>query len=83
MKSLTSQAPYAYDAKTLQSDSKSSNSTHALKKYRRQLIKQLRIWHQRYRTRKQLAQLNTVALKDIGVSRSEAIKEAKKWFWQN
>ncbi|HEX4173054.1 MAG TPA: DUF1127 domain-containing protein [Acetobacteraceae bacterium] len=36
----------------------------------------------RYRSRQRLAQLDSHALKDIGVSFSEAEAEANKWFWQ-
>ena len=36
----------------------------------------------RYRSRQRLAQVDSHALKDIGVSFSEAEAEANKWFWQ-
>jgi uncharacterized protein YjiS (DUF1127 family) len=42
----------------------------------------IKLWQQRYRTRQQLASLDQYALKDIGLSRSEAIKEAQKSFWK-
>ena len=36
----------------------------------------------RYRTRKQLLELSDSALKDIGISRSDALTEAAKPFWR-
>jgi uncharacterized protein YjiS (DUF1127 family) len=36
----------------------------------------------RYRTRQRIAQLDSHALRDIGVSFAEAETEANKWFWQ-
>lgn len=35
-----------------------------------------------YRTRKQLAMLDARALKDIGVSRTDALEESRKPFWR-
>ena len=40
------------------------------------------IW-QRSQQRRELSMLNEHLLKDIGVSRYEAHREANKWFWQN
>lgn len=40
-----------------------------------------RQWYITWRTRRQLARLPDVMLKDIGVSRSEAEQEAHKPFW--
>jgi uncharacterized protein YjiS (DUF1127 family) len=37
----------------------------------------------RYRTRQRIAQLDSHALRDIGVSFAEAEAEANKWFWQS
>jgi uncharacterized protein YjiS (DUF1127 family) len=42
----------------------------------------LKIWQQRHRTRRQLATLDSHALKDIGVTRTDALNEAKKSFWR-
>ena len=36
-----------------------------------------------HKSRKRLNALSDDLLKDIGVSRSEAIKEAEKYFWQD
>ncbi|WP_010323512.1 DUF1127 domain-containing protein [Marinobacterium stanieri] len=41
---------------------------------------------QRYRqnrTRRVLLTLNREQLKDIGLTRSEALEEGQKWFWQD
>jgi uncharacterized protein YjiS (DUF1127 family) len=40
------------------------------------------LWWHRYRTRRQLGEIDARALKDIGVSRMDAREEARKWFWQ-
>ncbi|MBS99547.1 MAG: DUF1127 domain-containing protein [Oceanospirillaceae bacterium] len=44
--------------------------------------KTLWLWYQRYRQRRQLARLAPEMLKDIGISRSDALQESKKPFWQ-
>lgn len=46
------------------------------------LRQQLGLWYARARQRAQLAQLSDQQLVDIGISRSEALKEAAKPFWQ-
>lgn len=40
------------------------------------------LWMARSRQRKQLAQLEDYQLEDIGISRSQALAEAAKPFWQ-
>lgn len=47
----------------------------------RTAMKMLRRWYQVARERNQLAKLDERALKDIGVSRSEALAEAERPFW--
>lgn len=42
----------------------------------------LKRWRQNYRSRLELQTLNHYELKDIGVSRAEALEEAKKPFWR-
>ncbi len=45
----------------------------------------LRVWIERSRQRRtlrELGELNDALLKDIGVSRSEALREGTKHFWQ-
>jgi uncharacterized protein YjiS (DUF1127 family) len=39
-------------------------------------------WHQRARERRQLMELSDHMLRDIGISRSEAIGESEKPFWR-
>ena len=39
-------------------------------------------WLHNWRSRRQLAQLDDAALKDIGVSRVDALQEADKPFWR-
>lgn len=42
----------------------------------------LQRYHQRYRQRRQLLALDRHALKDIGISRCDALREAQKPFWK-
>ena len=59
-----------------QTDSSSSNDA---------WLRTLGFWIDRSRQRSQLgelAELNSYLLKDIGVSREEAMREAEKPFWQ-
>jgi len=46
------------------------------------LKRSLKHWWQNYRSRRQLEMLSHYELKDIGVSRAEALEEAKKPFWR-
>ena len=46
------------------------------------LKRSLKRWWQNYRSRRQLEMLNHYELKDICVSRAEALEEAKKPFWR-
>ncbi|MDN5514663.1 DUF1127 domain-containing protein [Ectopseudomonas composti] len=43
----------------------------------------LRRWRQLARERAQLAQLNDAALKDLGLSRADALQEAERPFWDD
>ena len=47
------------------------------------LVASLRTYNRRYQQRQQLLQLSDFMLKDIGISRVDAIKEASKHFWQD
>lgn len=40
------------------------------------------LWQMRSRTRTHLSSLSDPMLKDIGLSRSNANREARKWFWE-
>ncbi len=42
-----------------------------------------RLWRQRQRQRRQLASMSDHLLKDIGVSRYDALQEANKPFWHS
>jgi uncharacterized protein YjiS (DUF1127 family) len=42
----------------------------------------LRLWRQRSRQRRTLAELDERLLRDIGVNRLAARQECNKWFWQ-
>ncbi|MFG3452094.1 MULTISPECIES: DUF1127 domain-containing protein [Pseudomonadaceae] len=48
----------------------------------RRIIRLLRLWQQRVRTRHQLAGLDDHQLADIGISRSERLAELEKPFWR-
>jgi uncharacterized protein YjiS (DUF1127 family) len=42
----------------------------------------LYLWQQRLRDREALLQMTTAQLKDIGLSRADALQEAEKPFWR-
>lgn len=46
------------------------------------LCRLVRLWYQRDRQRHALASLSDSVLKDIGLSRSEALREYDKPFWR-
>jgi len=46
------------------------------------LLRLLRLWHQRIRTRRQLAALDERLLADAGISPSERLAELRKPFWR-
>ena len=47
-----------------------------------QLLDLLRLWRQRHRQRQALARLDEHLLRDIGLDRRLALREAAKPFWQ-
>jgi len=49
----------------------------------RRLSALLLFWHERARQRDQLRQLDAYALKDIGITREEALRESWKPFWRD
>lgn len=70
------------------------DAPYTVKEVRRRLAAKLRIllpkiknaiylWKERARQRRALAQLSNYQLKDIGLSRSDAINEAGKPFWKS
>jgi uncharacterized protein YjiS (DUF1127 family) len=42
----------------------------------------LSVWRNRHRQRRQLAELPDKILKDIGISRADALRESEKTFWR-
>ncbi|MEP9319320.1 DUF1127 domain-containing protein [Pseudomonas sp. LABIM340] len=42
----------------------------------------LRQWHQNIRTRRQLAELTSLQLADLGISPSDRVREISKPFWR-
>lgn len=48
----------------------------------RKLLNKINHWRQNSRTRAMLATLDNDALKDIGISRVDALQESNKPFWQ-
>ncbi|WP_457942835.1 DUF1127 domain-containing protein [Vreelandella alkaliphila] len=44
---------------------------------------QLRHYHQRRRSRRQLLTLDDRLLEDIGITRTQALEEGRKPFWQH
>ena len=47
------------------------------------LKRSIGIWAERSRQRRALAQLSAYQLKDIGISRGDAINEVRKPFWES
>ncbi len=47
----------------------------------RALARLFRLWRVRIRSRQLLADLNEHMLRDIGLTRAEVEREARKWFW--
>ena len=47
-----------------------------------QVAETLHVWHERYRTRRELAQWTTRDLQDIGLSWTDIAYEANKPFWR-
>ena len=45
-------------------------------------VRTIRKWNRRYRTRRALLEMEDHILKDIGVSRSDALREGTKAFWE-
>ncbi|OBY88002.1 hypothetical protein A6723_002060 [Pseudomonas sp. AU11447] len=48
----------------------------------RTVWKLLHLWHQNARTRRQLAELSSLQLADLGISPSERVREISKPFWR-
>lgn len=48
---------------------------------RKRFWRVVQAWFQRYRTRRHLLDLDDAALKDIGLERETALREAKRPFW--
>lgn len=46
------------------------------------IARKIKYWLARYRQRKLLLQLDEHALKDIGISRADAVFEGEKPFWK-
>jgi uncharacterized protein YjiS (DUF1127 family) len=46
------------------------------------LLATLRLWRRRAKESEQLSELSDRALRDLGISRSEAWREARKPFWR-
>jgi uncharacterized protein YjiS (DUF1127 family) len=49
----------------------------------RRILERLKFLRQRQQTRKQLIMLSAYALKDVGITRSEALAEGSKPFWRD
>ncbi len=47
-----------------------------------QLIGKIKCYYMRARQRRQLSRLDDFMLKDIGISRADAVKESNKHFWE-
>ena len=52
-------------------------------KLKNALAQRLARWYTNYRTRQELAELPDYILKDIGITRADAEREADKAFWKD
>ncbi len=68
-------------AKQLNQSSRHDNSEKKSRLLGR-VIKKFFALFARSKQRRQLAQLSDQLLKDIGLERTAALKESRKWFWQ-
>ena len=50
--------------------------------YGRRLIALLGTWRRRLRDRRELASMSDMSLRDLGLTRSEALYEIRKPFWR-
>ena len=57
------------------------NPQNAIAKYLSQLFHALEIWGNRYRQRRQLAEMDQERLRDMGIGPSEVSREIAKPFW--
>ncbi len=47
----------------------------------RNLLEKMKFWCSRYRQRRQLLEMDSRMLQDIGISRADALREGEKSFW--
>ena len=50
--------------------------------FTKQILVLVRLLNERQKTRRQLLRLDDTALKDIGITREEALREGSKQFWE-
>ena len=50
--------------------------------YGRRLIALIETWRRRLRERRELASMSDMSLRDLGLTRSEALYEIRKPFWR-
>ena len=46
------------------------------------IVQELMLWHARANARRHLRELSSVMLRDIGITRAEVLREARKFPWQ-
>jgi len=62
-------------------------TTHSMTKHHvpsllSEVVETLHVWHERYRTRKELFQLSARDIRDVGLSWTDVAWEANKPFWR-
>jgi len=55
---------------------------HELESWLTRGLDQLLVWYQRMIERRQLAGLNEIELRDVGLSRGDVVREISKPFWR-
>jgi uncharacterized protein YjiS (DUF1127 family) len=59
-----------------------SMTNHHVPSFLSEVVETLHVWHERYRTRKELSQLSARDIRDVGLSWTDVAWEANKPFWR-
>ena len=61
---------------------RTNRDSHPSRSYGRRLIALIGTWRRRLRDRRELASMSDMSLRDLGLTRSEALYEIRKPFWR-
>ncbi|ARU55464.1 MAG: DUF1127 domain-containing protein [Pseudomonadales bacterium] len=82
MSHTTSTAAAKQNTASMAAQSVLSSEASVLVRWWRYLRLNAPVWWDRYRQRQALAELSSMQMKDIGLSRSDVINEVNKPFWK-